>query len=129
VDADEFPTTVADGSGFIRITLSGSTNRVRRLRLLDRIFAETAARGVHRVLVDSLTTTGEISTVERYEFGEEAARVLGSSTKVAIVIERARADRFAETVARNRGGNIGIFTSEADALEWLVGSGVRAPLG
>jgi hypothetical protein len=128
VDADDFPLIVTDGPGYTRITLSGKTTRNRRLRLLDRIIAETTSRGIDRVLVDSLKTTGDISTVERYEFGQEAARVLGGLSKVAIILVRDRADRFAETVAQNRGANIAVFTTEADALEWLVGSGLRAPL-
>jgi hypothetical protein len=129
MDADEFPTVVTEGAGFIRVTISGPTSSTRRLRLIGRIAAEIKSRGVSSVLVDSLGSTGEISTVDRFEFGKEAARLLGAGTKVAIILVRARADRFAETVARNRGGNIGIFTSEADALDWLVGSGARAPLG
>jgi hypothetical protein len=128
VEATEFPTVVSEDRGFIRITISGPTSRARRIGLLERIAAETKSRGINTVLVDSLGSTGEISTMERFDFGQGAARTLGASIKVAIVLQRSRADRFAQTVAQNRGANIGVFADEAAALEWLTGSGVQKPL-
>ena len=53
MEPEEFLTTVAEATGHIRITVSGSASRSRFTRLLRRLVAESETRGSTRLLVDT----------------------------------------------------------------------------
>ena len=122
VDTDEFPTVVTEGPGFVRITVSGPSTGARLRRLLERVVAESESRGMARVLVDGREVPPPIPTTDKYDIGVATARALDSRTKLAVLGRPVIIDHFFETVARNRGANVGVFTDEKAALEWLVGS-------
>jgi hypothetical protein len=120
VDEEDFQLAVTEGPGFVRIGLSGPYSRRRRDRLLSRIAAECEARNLQRVLVDSTAVPVQLSTLDSYELGVEAARRFGARVRVALVAHPVTVDHFGETVARNRGANVGVFTDETAARAWLI---------
>jgi hypothetical protein len=126
VDTDVFPTVVTEGPGFVRITVSGPSTGARLRRLLERVVAEIESRGMARVLIDGREVPPPIPTTDKYDIGVAVARALDARTKLAVLGRPVNIDHFFETVARNRGANVGVFTEEKAALEWLVGSAAAA---
>jgi hypothetical protein len=88
--------------------------------------AITFARNIQirRLLVDStkLTGFGPLGTVDRYKMGEQLADAGRLSVRLAMVARAELIDpqRFGVMVARNRGLDVDVFTSEAKALAWLL---------
>jgi hypothetical protein len=83
-------------------------------------------QGHEKLLVDTRLLEGlEIpSTWDRFRLGEEWARAAGSRVIVALIARPELIDprHFGVTVARNRGTLGNVFTSEDEALAWLLDS-------
>jgi hypothetical protein len=89
---------------------------------LDRVVAESESRGIARVLVDGREVPPPVSTADKYDLGVAAARALDGRIKLAVVALPVNVDHFFETVARNRGADVLVFTDETAALKWLTGA-------
>jgi hypothetical protein len=118
----EFAITVAKDGGLLRITLRGPSTRENLLEVLTRIVADTKSQNVWRVLLDARDLSTSPSTQGRYELGVEFARLADRRMSMAVVGRAEMVDHFFETVARNRGGAVRVFTDETDALHWLLGA-------
>jgi hypothetical protein len=105
--------------GYLRLTLSGRMTRGALLRALAQIIAETKSRKMWRVLCDSSTVPAPLGTSEKFEVGAELARTADRRMILAVVASAELVDYFFETVARNRGASVRVFTNEAVALQWL----------
>lgn len=76
---------------------------------------------VYKILVNNLEVKGtDIPMTHRFFLGEEIARVIGSRLKGAVVWPLKDIDRFTETVAKNRGGNMQLFGDVESAEKWLL---------
>jgi hypothetical protein len=115
--------TVTTDGRYLRLTLSGPAMRGSLLRLLERIFAETQSRDIWRVLLDLTGVPTPVGTFEKYQLGAEFARAADRRLTMAVVARSELVDHFFETVARNRGGAVAVFTEESTALHWLIGAG------
>jgi hypothetical protein len=122
---DEFAITVAEEGTFLRITLAGPASRTNLLAALQRLITEVTSRNVWRVLVDANGLPSPLGTFEKYEFALEVARVSDPRMKTAVVARPEMVDHFFETVARNRGVGVMVFSKEAPALEWLLDASSR----
>jgi hypothetical protein len=75
------------------------------------------------VLIDirGFTLVGQLTTFMRYEFGKRIAEAGGGMVRVAFVANASLIDpqKIGALVAQNRGMNVEVFESEADALKWL----------
>ena len=89
------------------------------LRALARAIAETQSRRIWRVLCDATAVDTPIGTCEKYEIGAELARAADRHMIMAVVARAELIDYFFETVARNRGASVRVFTHEATAHQWL----------
>lgn len=93
-----------------------------------RLIAATAQSAVppaRAVLVDARELTGgPLSDMDRYDLGVLVAREL-VSTPAALVGSLPFVDRrrFGESVARNRGANVRVFTDLDEAVAWLRNPG------
>jgi hypothetical protein len=95
------------------------------LEMLDAV----ARYKVKKVLFDGRSITGNPETMERFYYGEFAAKAVieysdrgvARTTQFAYVLEYPVLDpgRFGETVAVNRGMHVKVFDNLEDALEWL----------
>ena len=89
-----------------------------------RLVATTAASSVPplgAILVDARELTGgPLSDMDRYDLGVLVAQVF-VGTAAALVGSAPLVDRrrFGESVARNRGANVGVFTDLGEAMAWL----------
>jgi hypothetical protein len=104
---------------YLRLCVRGRYDPPSGLALLSLIPVEAQHFACRHVLVDIRGVIGEGSTLSRFEMGATAARLL-PPLRVAIVWRAETTDRFAETVALNRGANLRVFASEPEALAWLL---------
>jgi hypothetical protein len=114
--------TVTTDGRYLRLAVSGPVMRGSLLRLLETVFAETKSRDMWRVLVDLTRVSTPVGTFEKYQLGTEFARGADRRLTLAVVARPELVDHFFETVARNRGGAVAVFTEEAAALHWLIGA-------
>jgi hypothetical protein len=119
---DQPEITVTTDGRYLRLTLGGPAERGGLLRVLERIFTETKAQNIWRVLVDATAMPTPVGTFEKYQLGTEFARVADRRMRLAVVGRPELVDHFFETVARNRGGAVAVFTEEGAALHWLIGA-------
>ena len=79
---------------------------------------------MRNLLIDTTGWTGHTSpgTLERYNVAQAFAEAARSQVKMAMVVrpEMMDPDKFEVTVARNRGLFGNVFSSEKDALAWLL---------
>ena len=97
--------------------------------VLDRLIDAVAQTQALRVLVDVTEVTGEPSVWQRFQFATLfAGRFLAARAKDKIPVSRFALlgkeplldpKRLGEKVAQNRGLPVRVFTSQAEALEWL----------
>ena len=124
VDVVIVPTAHED---YLRLECSGTFSQEFALDVCERAFTLAAEAGRPAVLVDIRGVTGREPTMaERYQ---QAVCVADAQAATKPRIRLAllgfepmiHPERFGEIVAANRGADIGVFTDEALAMEWLVG--------
>jgi hypothetical protein len=116
---NEFDSVITEEDGFLRLTLTGPATRGMLLRALAQVIAETQSRRIWRVLCDATAVPAPVGTSEKYEIGAELARAADRRMIMAVVARAELIDYFFETVARNRGASVRVFTHEATARQWL----------
>ena len=113
---------IADGYAIYRPIANVSLQEAISLVSRAIIFAKN--HQVRRLLVNTkkLTGFGPIGALDRYTMGEQFANAGWFSVRLAVVARAELIDpqRFGVTVARNRGLDVDVFTSEAKALAWLL---------
>jgi hypothetical protein len=119
---DQPELTVTTDGRYLRLTLDGPSVQGGLLRLLERIVAETKSRDIWEVLVDAVAIRTPLGTYEKYQVGIELVRIADRRMRLAVVGRPELVDHFFETVARNRGGAVAVFTEEPAALHWLMGA-------
>ena len=121
IEEDEGLLRVIASGGF---SMAGAVNRF--LEMLDAV----ERTGAKKILVDGRTVSGNPEVIERFIYGEFAAKAVarymmgGAARRMpqfAYVLHVPMRDphRFGETVAVNRGVWIKVFGSVDEALEWL----------
>ena len=92
--------------------------------LVCRAIALCREEKIGRVLVDATRMTGipDLGPEDRFVLADQAARAAQAAVKVALVARETLLDpaRFGMTVARNRGLFMSSFSSEPEALLWLL---------
>jgi len=122
---DEPNFTVVDDGKYLRVTVTGRSSRSNLITALQRIVAEVQSREIWRVLVDATGIPPPMTTIEKYDLALEFSRIANPKLKTAIVARTEMVDHFFETVARNRGVGVMVFTKEVPALEWLLDAASR----
>ncbi len=109
--------------GYLHVVVTGRESLADSKQMWCEIFEACATHGVDKVLVvENLQGTlsiGETSEVVKYiaELG------IAEGVRVAFVDRQPMQyaiNKFAETVAKNRGINGRVFFSEASATDWLL---------
>jgi hypothetical protein len=97
------------------------------LELARDVRAYCAEHGRDRALVDLRDSQGALGTLDRYEHAVAMARERTTpGLRVALVVrpDQAYADRFWETLTRNRGLATHVLTDPSEALQWLDAEGI-----
>ena len=108
---------------YLIFNIKGRYNRREFLTFPDVIKNRCEQENIYKVLINGLSVHGSnLSTTDRYFIGEKIGMVLQSRIKLAVVWPEKSIDKFAETVALNRGGNMRVLGSFDEAVEWLLAS-------
>jgi hypothetical protein len=104
---------------YIKITLASDNTfaELKEILIAIRYLAEESNR--KKILIDALNTPN-VELMQRFQIGEMGVEFLGRQNKVAVIFNREFIDKFMETVAVNRGGQIRVVGSEPEALDWLL---------
>lgn len=100
------------------------------LELFKQVVAASIEHKQPRVMIDFVHVEGEISVLTLFEMGVKVAELGGALSHLALVErpERILPDRFWQNVARNRGLNVLVCASEAEAATYLTTSPERVPI-
>jgi hypothetical protein len=116
-------------AGLLYVVVTGEFSLAEAERTFLQMLEAVAVHKSAKVLLDGRKLFGEPATMERFYYGEFAAR-----SAAEIVVEGAPAlpqfayvlveplldpTRFGETVAVNRGMNVKAFDNPEAALQWL----------
>lgn len=106
---------------YLYFTISGEYNRADFTSYAALILKECGKHDIYKVLVNALQITGtDLSIMERYIVGEAVAQLFPSTIKLAVVWPEEDINKFAETVAVNRGVFVRVFPNIAAAEHWLL---------
>jgi hypothetical protein len=92
-------------------------------RLLKPILEAPKGRKRHLLLIDlSAVSNDYLTTLERYKLGLEAATLLTNVKRVSTLarVDQIDSERFGQTVARNQGLDVKVFSEPELALTWLL---------
>ena len=100
-------------------TLGEFLDFIRELAQATRSWPE------RRALFDLRSIRTLKTFTEHYSVGEEVARSFGHFDRIASVVAADRITRASEKMARRGGVNLTVFTSEGEAIAWLVDAADR----
>ena len=103
-------------------TVSGQIGFARSFQIFKGIFDSAREKGCDRILFDCSAVTGELTTHERFLFGEEAAKHEHAGSfhpRIALLGTAPTVDGFGVLVGRNRGMSARAFSVREEALKWL----------
>ena len=108
-------------SGCIELTVEGLFNMERLKRLAPEVARLSEESGCQCILNDMSGATIEVSLTDVYSSPQQMDNSgISRSTRRALVIPpNFDQASFLETVTRNRGHNLKVFTDRQRALEWL----------
>ena len=117
---DRFPPVDCDGH-CLRIRFVTQFRLENARKVIERLGPLCQKHAVSQVLLDVRGISGEVTVVDRYELGELFGSALPHGLRVAILATESMVlpDRFIQTVANNRGGNILVTTDPGEAAGWL----------
>jgi hypothetical protein len=119
---------------YIRVLCTGTIEVDGFVLALNRGLETAASSGRKAVIIDALHVDGTLSRAERFVLGDSIAyaqRAHGFAAIVAVVSNEPplSPDRFAETVALNRGAVAKAFTDLSDAERWIEDCLAKFPAG
>ncbi len=113
--------SVEKKEGYLYLNISGEFEINQFLDLPGLMKIECEKEKVFKVLVNGFNIIGtNLSIIDRFSLGEKIAQILHHSIKVAILWPDKHNNKFAETVAVNRGANLRVFGKETEAKKWLL---------
>jgi hypothetical protein len=111
--------TVEHRPQFTVVRADGEPGLAEFLAFVERLGGECRQWPVPRLLVDLRGIRTLTSFTEHYAVGEAVGRHMGHLRRIASVVPADRITRASEKTAQRAGVNMAVFTSEAEAIEWL----------
>ncbi|MGD2034943.1 MAG: hypothetical protein PVF73_07800 [Bacteroidales bacterium] len=109
---------------YVCMKITGKYNYGKFISYIHIAFSECEDAGFSKIMVDAREVEdANISAMDRFGLGEEIAKVVGRRIQIAVIWPKQYINRFTETVAMNRGGNMRIFGTPEKGEEWLLGAG------
>jgi hypothetical protein len=115
-------------SGLLRVDASGEFSLEDAKQAFLELLKAIEQYKAEKILLDGRNMTGKSEDMERFYYGEFAARETrrivvehNIAPRFAYVLHEPLRDpeRYGETVAVNRGMNLKVFETSEDAIEWL----------
>ena len=108
---------------YLQLNLTGEYDKVKLLSFPVIIKTKCEKEKIFKVLVNGLEIrNSNLSTADRFFIGEKFGLELRDQIKIAVVWPAKDIDKFAETVALNRGGNMYVVGDYEAAVEWMLNS-------
>jgi hypothetical protein len=111
-------------NGYAFVQLAGRVALEQAAAAVDRAFHAARNRGCLRLLVDAHQLTGfpSPSLAERYFIVRGWAIIANGQVELALVLQPhlIDSDRFGMVVAANAGLRANVFSSQLEALDWLL---------
>ncbi|MDD5152302.1 MAG: hypothetical protein PHC28_17805 [Flavobacterium sp.] len=99
--------------------VSGRWLTTDALESIEAIKNEANTQKINHILLDLQDLSLPDNEMTRFFSGEKISNAFDYSFKIAAYSQREKINRFAETVAVNRGANFKVFDCESDAINWL----------
>jgi hypothetical protein len=110
--------TIEEREGYLFVEYDESTNTAALIALMEEIARVCRAKNHKKILADLRNTTGKPDLFQRYELGVTGATIL-RGLQIALVYRADENNRFAESVAVNRGLPAMITDDVEKAKRWL----------
>ncbi len=109
-------------NNYLHVTVSGIFSPELSEDSIDAMVAAGKKEDCINILFDIRPMTGEIGVLDRFESGRYGALMIPRNFKIAMLgsKDQISPDNFFQTVARNRGVNLKVFSEIENALEWLM---------
>ncbi len=106
--------------GIIKVNSHGDITPEDLMGSMRSVIEINEAQGLKKVLVDTTEDTSFPPPLTLLRFGVELANI-PTGLRFAMVATSKQEDlmKFLETVGRNRGAEIRMFSTERSAIEWL----------
>jgi hypothetical protein len=117
------PTNYQVDGDILQVSITGDLSLVEAAAAQSNTARIANERGVRKVLVDLRGTSPSLSTVEYFEFASSFVELFPRETRHGVVFDPetypAEDAHFLETVARNRGAVLRMFSDLDEARDWL----------
>ena len=110
-------------SGYLHIVVTGQNSKENVAAYLAELRGECIARGCFRVLIEERLEGPRLRTLDVFEVIFKGSKhAIGMYKAIAFVDVNAEGDlmQFAQTAAVNRGIPVSLFSTVADAEQWLL---------
>jgi hypothetical protein len=108
---------------YLHAVVTGRNSKENVVRYLEEIYRECMASGCFKVLIEERLEGPRLGTIDIFDIVSQGSSLAsGKMRAIAYVDVNARGDlmQFAETVAVNRGLPVTVFSTVADAENWLL---------
>lgn len=106
---------------YLYMKVTGQYDYNDSINYLSLILEECKKLRKNRIIVDMFDVEdGDIPIIDRFNLGEKMAEIIKRQVKIAIVFPERYINKMLETVAWNRGVNIGVFPDLQHAKHWLL---------
>ena len=105
--------------GYVSIKITGPASLEEFVDVIATVGTQTRQRGDKRVLVDLLGVEGEMKFTDHFQLGAQVAQHLRHLDRLASVVPEDKITRTSEKVALKQGFQLRVFTSMAEAVQWL----------
>ncbi|HVN97184.1 MAG TPA: hypothetical protein VMT62_12215 [Syntrophorhabdaceae bacterium] len=112
-----------DRTGYLVVRDASSSFTVKNAQIVtEGMLLEARNKGHNRILLDLTRWSKPKNEMVRYTIGKYLSEVIRPPLKVAVLSSPDVLNRFAETVATNRGAQLRVFSDEKLAIKWLLKS-------
>lgn len=109
--------------GVLLVRVTGTRTREAVSAMAPEILEACIEHECNKVLIDVRDLKGRLSTFDSYSVVvHDFPKLRGKGLGKAAIVDRKRAvvtHWFFETVAKNRGYNVGLFEDPEEAMDWL----------
>lgn len=108
--------------GYVTVVLTGNVNKSEHEASTEEASAALTANDCRKLLVEATRANHRMPVTENYDFASalRERHPLGIRISVLVLDEDLDHVKFVETVARNRGVDLTVFSDREQALNWLL---------
>jgi hypothetical protein len=109
---------IEERAGYLFVAYDGATDSASLISLMEEMAQICRAKNLKKILADLRDTVGRPNLFQRYELGVMGAIIL-RGLQIALVYHADENNRFAESVAVNRGLTAIVTHDMEKAKDWL----------